>query len=222
MNHFCAERERLDELRGPIGQAAYSYYSEWMRLMKRSVPSIETFSTSKMYSSFVKFVHWAQKVKLPNPVGYIRMMVDTGTRPPLWCRDNAYALYLSNYDAAVPPTTQFLQTIDVVTALAKEHNCTPQEVFAAIGVNEVLNLVQQRKLSPWFCVSSHAFRDFMMTRSADDALALEDAIQVGAMIMRIQQNPASVTLFKEDFHWTSGLGILLIIVGVTLIASRAT
>lgn len=32
----------------------------------------------------------------------------------------------------------------------------------------------------------------------------------------------SVTLFKEDFHWTSGLGILLIIVGVTLIASRAT
>ena len=197
MNHHCKERERLEELRGPVGQAAYSYYGEWMKLKKRSVPVIETFASSTLYSTFIKFAKWSVKVKLPNTSGFIRTMVETDVQPTLWCRDNVYALYLQGYDVVVPPTKQFVESYDTIMALAKEHECAPQSVFNIIGVDEVLNLLQKRRLSPWFLVTSEVFRDYLGSRGELDALRLSDGVQIGAMIMRVQSDPQLEKLFKE-------------------------
>lgn len=198
MKHNCRERQRIEELRGPIGQAAYSYYGEWMRLNKRSVPPIDTFATSMNYNAFIKFANHVRRVNMPNPSGFVKAMVDNGNvQPVLWCRDNVYAMYLQGYDKIVSPTTQFLGSVDLMMEYAKEYNCKPSEVFAQIGVTKILDLVQKRKLSPWFLVSSSAFRSYMSSRNETESDRLEGGVQVGAMIMRIQQSPSNIELFTE-------------------------
>lgn len=198
MKHRCRERERIEELRGPIGQSAYAFYSDWMRLNKRSVPTIETFATSILYTAFIKFANHVRRVNMPNPPGFVKAMVENGNvQPVLWCRDNVYAMYLQGYDKIVSPTTQFVNSIDVIMELAKDYECTPQLVFEQIGVEKILDLVQKRKLSPWFLVSSGAFRAYMASRNANEADRLEGGVQVGAMIMRIQQSPENIELFTE-------------------------
>lgn len=198
MKHRCRERERIEELRGPIGQSAYAFYGDWMRLNKRSVPSVETFASSINYNAFIKFAHHVRRVNMPNPPGFVKTMVENGNiQPVLWCRDNVYAMYLQSYDKIVSPTTQFVNSLDLVLEYAKEYNCAPKEVFAAVGVSKILELVQKRKLSPWFLVSSTAFRTYMKAQTGIDADRLEGGVQVGAMIMRIQQSPDTIALFTD-------------------------
>ena len=54
MKHNCEEKKRLDEIRSPIGQSAYQYYSNWMRENGRSVPPLETFIHSSLYNTFIR------------------------------------------------------------------------------------------------------------------------------------------------------------------------
>lgn len=208
MNHRCKERDRLDELKSPMGQAAYSYYSEWMKLNKRSVPPIETFSESKMYSTFIKFANHVVKVRLPNVSGFIRTMVENGkVQPSLWCRDNVYAMYLQGYDRVVNPTQQFFDSFEEIDTLSMELKCTKAEVFEKIGVEVVLDLVQKRKLSPWFLVSSTAFRNWMSTQKPDDTMRLEDAIQVGALLSRVAHDKKLMELLTQFSQATKELGL---------------
>ena len=208
MKHRCRERERIDELRGPIGQAAYAYYGDWMRLNKRSVPPIETFASSMTYNAFIKFANHVRRVNMPNPPGFVKAMVENGNvQPVLWCRDNVYAMYLQGYDKIVSPTVQFLNSVDVIMDYAKEYECEPKQVFDQIGVIKILDLVQKRKLSPWFLVASGAFRAYMSSRDTAEADRLEGGVQVGAMIMRIQQTPENIALFTEFSKATKELDL---------------
>lgn len=197
MNHRCKERDRIEELRGPIGQAAYSYYSDWMRLNKRSVPPIETFASSSYYSTFIKFANHVRRVSMPNPPGFVRAMVENGNvQPSLWCRDNVYALYLQGYDKVVEPAQQFMDSVELMHSLAMDYGVPVHEVYDALGVEKMLSLVQKRKLSPWFLVASKKFHAFLKQQNEIDQGRLEAAVQVGAMIMRIKQNADTIELFK--------------------------
>jgi len=208
MKHVCKERLRIEELRGPVGQAAYIYYTDWMRLNKRSVPPIETFAASSYYNAFIKFANHVKRVNMPNPSGFVRAMVENGNvQPSLWCRDNVYAMYLQGYDKVVSPTKQFLDSVDLIYEYAKEFEVQPSQVFKEIGVTKILDLVQRRKLSPWFLVSSGAFRAFMAQCNETDTDRLESGIQVGAMIMRIQQNKQNTELFTEFAKATKELNL---------------
>jgi len=207
MNHRCKEKERLEELRGLVGQSAYAYYSEWMKQSKRSVPPLETFAHSSFYSTFIKFANHVRRVNMPNPMGFIKIMVSSNIQPSLWCRDNVYALYLQSYDTAVPPTTQFIDSLDFALWMAGEHEVQPAEVFSAMGLEKVLLSVQKRKLSPWFLVASKKFREWMAAQNEWDKSRLEGAVQVGAMIMRIQQTEKHIKLFKEFSKATEEAGL---------------
>jgi hypothetical protein len=196
MSHHCREGDRYEKLRTPTGQAAFAYYNEWMKLSRRSIQPIETFSASSFYSAFIKFSEWVKKVHLPNPLGFIRLMVQEKIQPTLWARDNTYALYVQSYDTAVPPEQQFLQSLELAHQLAKEKKIPVSAIFHELGVEQLLQLIQERKLSSWFLVASKAFRDFMATLDEAGRDRLEGAVQVGAMIMRIQQSPESIEFFR--------------------------
>jgi hypothetical protein len=124
-----------------------------------------------------------------------------------WCRDNVYAMYMQGYDKAIPPTTQFLASVDFMAELAVDYNVPMDKVFDEVGVEKLLTFVQKRKLSPWFLVSSKVFRAFMKRCDPIDIDRLESGVQVGAMIMRIQQNKEMTKLFTEFATATNELGL---------------
>ena len=189
MNHFCAEREKLEELRSPRGIAAYAFYCEWMKLKKRSAPAADTFMTSKQYNHFMKFVDWSNKTAIPNPNQFIKVMVETGTLPVLWCRDTTYAMYLQWYDNAYPPLEQFIETYDALACRAREAGVPIDEVYQAIGPKEIARLVRRRKLSPWLLVVSQKFLRWVQALPSQDREILGEAINFGAYAMKLNQQP---------------------------------
>lgn len=189
MNHHCAERAKLDEMRSPRGTAAYAYYSEWMRLQKRSVPAADRFMNSRQYNYFIKFTDWAEKTAIPNPNQFIKVMVETSTQPVLWCRDTTYAMYLQWYDNAYPPIEQFIETFDRLTNHARELGVPISEVYPAMGAREIARLVRRRKLSPWLLVVSHKFLKWVQGLPQVEREILGEAINFGAYAGKLNQNP---------------------------------
>lgn len=205
MRHQCKEKARHEELRSPIGQAAYDYYREWMRLQKHSIPPIETFAESKFRSTFVKFAQHAAKVHIPSVKQFIRIMVENGKVPPgLWCRDNVYSMYLKAYDAAVTPLDQFMGSLQVLEELAHELKVPLANVFPAIGVSTLEDLIKKRKLSHWFLLASSKFRSYLLKLSAEDRDRLSAALNADAAVARVMQEQ---TLFTEFGKATKEVGL---------------
>lgn len=208
MNHICKERIRHDEVRTVIGQAAYSFYNLWMKLNKRSSQSLETFSGSGSYTTFIKFATWAKRVRLPDPERYIKSMVEHGNvSPSLWTRDNVYAMYLQGYDGIVTPDEQFLKSLDEILSLVSELKVEPGKVFDVVGIDTLVLLVHKRKISPWFLIASSAFRAWWQGLPADDASRIEDTLQIGALMIRISSSEELKASFAEFTKATKELGL---------------
>lgn len=200
MNHKCKEGQRNEELKSIIGQTAYSYYSEWMRLKKRTVPAIDVFAESKFYTTFIKFAEHARKVNIPNVPQFIKVMIENGdVSPSLWCRDQVYSMYITWYDTIYPPETQFVESIETIETLIDDYDCKddPKRIFYEMNIDKLLQLVKKRKLSPWFLLASKSFREFLSSRNAVDKSLLESSLNVGAMIMQIKNKQGLFKMFNE-------------------------
>jgi hypothetical protein len=193
--HHCQEKVRFEELRTPMGQAAFAYFNEWMRAKKRSPQSLETFSNSRYYTTFLKFANHVVKTKLPDPEAFIQLMCRHGNDDPaLWSRDEIYSIYLKVYDKAVPPITQFLRTIDELKSLATDHHVELKDVFQAIGPSALSDLIRRRKLTFWGLMASSRFKQYLLSLGSEEQTWVADALNVHAASIRIGEETA---LFRE-------------------------
>lgn len=197
MNHRCRERERIEELKTPMGQSAYASYAEWMRLQKRSVPSQETFIHSKQYNYFIKFAEWIKKISIPNPNQFIRLMVESKTQPVLWCRDTTFALYLQWYDNAYSPEQQFADTYEYLHALAVKHEVSIDKIYETLGPDELTQLIRRRKISPWLLVVSTNFLKYIQTLPALEKQILSEVINFGAYVDKLRKFPVLAREFRS-------------------------
>ena len=197
MQHKCREKERLDELRSPTGQAAYSYYSLWMTANKRSTPPTETFLTSRQYSNFIRFAQWAEKLSIANVPQFIKLMVEAEVQPPLWCRSNTYELFLQWYEGVYPPEAQFIDSLDELKHLAIDAACPLPDIFSHLGPIEIAKLVRKRKLSPWLLVTSKAFLTWAQRQPQYDRDMLNEAIDFKAFSLKLSANIELTKLLKE-------------------------
>lgn len=199
MNHMCKEQIRLNELQSPTGQAAYSYYSEWMRLYKRSVPPMETFATSRFYRSFINFAEHVIKISMPNPLNFIRLMSekDKDISPQLWCRDQCYSMYLEWLDKNTDPFDLVQISIETLIDLAQKENVDIKNIFTTLGEKKITELIRLRKLSPWFLFCSFRFNDFLKGISIDDQREMIAVINPSFWTEKLNSNNEIVDLITE-------------------------
>lgn len=195
MNHKCKDRDRLDTMQTPLGQSAYAYYSEWMRVSKKSVPPHKTFLTSRFYTTFIKFAEYAEKTNLPSPNTFIKFMVSQTMSPTLWSRDNVYAMYMQSYDAQNPPCNQFIESLDFALKLCSDYGCEPSRLFDTISPHDLERHIRKRKLSVWFLLASKTFKTLIIKHPDQVIKArLQDSAKLGAMIDRISNDTARLEL----------------------------
>ena len=195
MNHKCREQERFEVMKSPLGQSAYAYYSEWMRISKKSVPRHETFLISKFYTTFVKFAEFAEKTNLPNPLTFIRFMVNMSMSPTLWSRDNVYALYMQSYDEQNPPCNQFVESLDFALGLCSEYGCEPKDLFKTLPPQDLEKFIRRRKLSSWFLLACRTFKNHIIKHQDPHVkMRLQDSAKLGAMIDRIANDKSRAEL----------------------------
>jgi len=162
IRHKCKMMEREEKLRTSLGQSAWRYYQEWMRLQHKRVPDDRAFLKSNYYLSMNRFAEFVKKLSLPSPDIFIKLMVNKDYPPALWTRDDVYAQYMEHLDRSVPPIQLAKLPARTLDTLADILNCDISEVFNYLTPSEVIELIKQRKLTPWILLRSKKFLSFLV------------------------------------------------------------
>jgi hypothetical protein len=197
MRHHCEPRRRFEELKSPIGQAAYSYYSEWMRKRKFSVPPAAAFMESKLYRAFIAFANMVVDANISKPEKYIELMVMGEIQPVLWCREQCYAIYLEWNDKLIPPLDQVQDSINYLFDIAEKENVKITEIFNHLGPQRVLSLIRQRRLSPWFLFCSQQFGKMLRDMDTAQMKTFNGIIAASYWSARFQQEKSTLEIIKN-------------------------
>ena len=197
LRHRCKEMIRDEEIRSPIGQAAWSFYQEWMKNQKRLVPSIQSFMKSNFYVSFIKFAAFVKKYAIPDSKLYIKVMIENGVDPTIWTNDEIYSIYIQYLDRQASATQQANITMKTLYNLSKAAECDISEIFDHLTHSEVIALLKQRRLSPWILIFSKKFNNFVQSASTEQNAIYFALIKQRFWQERFAKYPDDVKKMKE-------------------------
>lgn len=198
IKHKCKAMLRDENLRTPIGQAAWQFYQDWMRIQRKRVLNEKTFLKSNYYESFNRFAEHVKKLNLPNPQSFMKLMVDKDFPPTMWTRDETYVIYMEHLDRAAPPREHAQITVDTIVRLCDILECEPGDIFSELSVNEVIELIKERKLSPWILLNSTKFMLFFRDRTnPEQKIVLESLVRYNYWKPRFDQKPEAQKMMKD-------------------------
>lgn len=192
LKHHCEPRRRREELASPLGQAAYGYYRDWMRMRKFSQPNAEAFKESKFYRMFIRFAQLVIDANISRPDRYMELMVEGEIQPALWCAPGAYTLYTKWADLLSDPLEQVSDSVNYLLDICEKENVQLQNIFEHLGAQHVLNLTRQRRLSPWFLFCSSAFGKILKGLDKSQLQAFNTVVNAQYWSSRFEQNKKTV------------------------------
>lgn len=197
MKHECTQMIRAEEIKSIHGQMAYGLYKHWLEKQKKKAPAIESFCTSSYYSSFIKFAKWIKDTNIPDSLKYVELMVNNKISPALWRRNEAYQIYQEYMERKSNPYEQAHITVETILTFSEGLELTPGEVFSKFKVGEILELIQQRRLSPWLLFCSTKFRQWTQSLSDHDRIFLMKGIGIDYWAIKLEKSPEIVKNLKE-------------------------
>ena len=196
MKHYCEPKRRAQELASPLGQAAFGFYREWMKMKKYSQPGAAAFMESKFYRQFINFAQLVQDANVAKPERYIQLMIEADLQPALWCRDDAYAIYLDWYDKLSDPIDQLQDSINYLLDICEKESVQLPEIFQHLGAQRILSYIRQRRLTPWLLFCSAKFGTLLKTLDKSQLGAFNIVVNSGYWADRFQKNRQTVEQVK--------------------------
>ena len=209
--HVCKNRQKALEFVSPTGQSAFVFYNDWMAARKFTKQTGDAFLTSKLFSCFIKFARFIKDSNITNPDRYVRIMVEKNLQPPLWCRNDAYKLYLESYDKNEDPIHEIQNTINFLIKLCNEENVLAPDgsadlakIVNHLGAQRIINYVRNKSISPWIIFIAESFKRFIRNLDAEHLKNLNTAINIDYWSTKILNNSKIVAEIKIV---TSGLNM---------------
>jgi len=197
MRHHCEPKRRAQELMSPIGQAAFGYYRDWMKMKRFSQPGAAAFMESKYYRAFVNFAQLVIDANISRPDKYMALMVEADVLPVLWCREQCYAVYLDWTDKLSDPLEQVQDSVNFLFDLCEKESVKIADIFNHLGGQRVLSLVRQRRLTPWLLFCSSKFGVFIKTLDKSQLVAFNAVVNSAYWGGRFQTEKATVNNIKQ-------------------------
>ena len=204
MTHECLQMTRSREIQTIIGQQAYILYKHWLEKQRRKPPPIETFVSSTYYSSFIKFAAYCRETSIADQELYVDLMVKAGISPALWTRSEAYDIYLEHVDKRADPYQQAEISLNTLSTLSERLEVPISDVISKLKYGEMLELIQQRKLSPWILFCSSKFKAWVSKLDPHEHELLMKNIGIAYWSMMLEKRTDVV---KDMVEIAKGAGI---------------
>lgn len=198
LRHRCKYIKRHEQFNTALGQAAWFYYQEWMKAQKRRVPKSRSFIHSRYFNTFIRFAQFVKQVAMPKPETFVWLMKEYDIPPSMWTHDQVYAKYLEYLDHKCDPYQLAQVTINTLFDVADAAGCDVQQVFEQLTPNEVIQLLRQRRLSPWILLVSQRFTQFFKNHcNSDQRITIESIIRPSHWKQKFADNPQTVEHMKQ-------------------------
>jgi len=197
MKHECKTMIRAREIHTIPGQMAYGFYVKWMKAMDRKCPTIQVFSTSKYYTTFMKFAKFVTTVNLVDVDLYITTMTEKQLQPSTWTLNAAYVYYLEYLDKAVDPMDRVEYMIKELHDLAEDKSCEMSVVLDNMTPNECLDLIRSRTFTGWLLLNMRQFRTLVKRCNSEQKTLFESVMRPAYWHGMFKQRPDIVKAVQQ-------------------------
>jgi len=197
LKHHCEKMQRRDDIKTLIGQTAYTLYQLWFTTKKKTAPSVDTFMDSKYYKAFMNFAAFVKRLNIDEPELFIRMMNEKNILPVYWTSDEMYAYFLEYLDRTLSPRRQASRTIKTIEKVADNVGCNFEEVFEVMNANDIIQMIRERKLSPWIIMRSRKFMTRYELMSAEEQQTLSRLVRFDYWKQKFQSREADKKLMDK-------------------------
>ena len=199
LKHKCEKMRRHEALQTPTGMAAWAFYRDWVRLKRRKVRDHRSFIESSFYMAFNRFAEFVKKTEMPRPDLFIKIMIEKDFPPTMWTLDETYTEYIQYLDNKTSPKTLVGITVDTLLSRSDDLDCDVNEIFNHISPIEVIELLRERKLTPWFLLQSTSFANFLRElkfKNRSQYITLETLITPRVWKSRFNKRPELIKEIK--------------------------
>lgn len=195
--HKCDLKERYDTVKKTKrGRFAYTLYKTWISVRGYRKPTIDIFIESKYYGTMFKFAEFYYETMLPDYTDYIKFVTKKGYLPHMWGMAEVYQEYIVLFDDRVKPIKQAEITFKFIDILANSVDVGYGDIFEHLYVNEVIKLIQCRRLSPWVLLQSKRFMEYRTSLDDDECIALDSMLNLDVWIPRFTKYKRELKIIK--------------------------
>jgi len=196
VKHSCEPKRRWHCRNDKENQIAFGAYAHWNKIAmaKKHEISYETFMTSKLYTSFVKFAKYIISAKVANWQLYLEWVTQNQLPIDAWSKDSTLNRSRKETSKRETPARAVERFVLLSDAWAQEHNDHWSNYWQAASINLIIFHIQSGKLSPWVLFGSHKAQVFLDSVPDDLFPTITSTIDV-------EYWHRKAALFKEDLDW---------------------
>jgi hypothetical protein len=156
----CKVLAKKKEVKTSTGKAAFEYYKKFLISKKCYNSDLTTFMNSKYYKSFINFAKFVVDKKIPDISIYLDFVINKKILPGIWSSNIIYSAYVKHLDSLSPIDSVGVSILSL-KKLSRIFDCDIEEVLPKLYINEIIELLHSRHLSPWFLLNSIRINDIL-------------------------------------------------------------
>jgi len=107
-------------------------------------------------------------------------------------------MYIEHLDRTSQPLDQAKLSVQTLLDLADKRNVDVSEIFDHIPLNDVVQLVRRRQLSPWLLLCSRKFKQVLRDRATpEQKIIVETIIRPDYWVEQLEKHPNELAVIKQ-------------------------
>lgn len=178
--------------------AAFELQSTYSSILKRrGCKSEDSFLRSANFPHFVKLIRFARETHVPDLPLYLKIMVASERRPNTWTSDHSYRIFLETMNSKAASIQMIDISAKTIQTLAGKNEMTSPVYVFLMDVNEMLQLVRQRRLSPWVILNSDLFKRKIQAATPEEKEVIARLIDPDYWVVAMKSDGAALLLARK-------------------------
>ena len=154
-----------------VGNRVYSIYCQYCEIFNKPILSKRGFAISKWSNQLLKFYLYAKESDIDTTL-YIKTMYSKRLEPVHWLNADVKSFYFEFVIYKLPIRDACSITEKTLLKLGDTHNCNVSDIFEYVTVDEIIELIQKNRISPWILLNSVKFKHFFERNADYDQIAM--------------------------------------------------
>jgi len=198
-NHLCDKKRKFQQREDKKVRLGFLLFQQFCkRKGNKTIPTIEKFESSNLYSSFVGFSTYLHKIHAINPIGFLDFLLSANIGINNWKQDKYYQRYVREMNKIEDPYKAVERNILLMQqwSLQTEEHWT--EFFRKVAPPQAVLWIQSGRLSPWMLFSCPESSAEMLKRMSEEQInIINDVIDSKYWEIKLSRHTKEVEYIRK-------------------------
>lgn len=202
ISHACEPRRRWNDRNTEMGTQALWAYNKFYQFTippdtTRPNHTWQEFSSSKHYTSFIKFSNWLLEQRAIESEKYVDWLLDNQIPFDRWSDAIAYQGFVKNLLNSETPEMGLSRSLKKITAWSEETGEPWQEFWLKVNANRAVSWVLDGSISPWMLYNCDSAVSFLERLTPEQLDMIQKVAPLRIWKLKIMKNRMQADAIKQ-------------------------